>query len=67
MLLKNTDTKVVAATVARAMRPMMSRAAHSAQRGFVAHRDLTQDILELDPYVAQHGRAGRVADHAMSP
>lgn len=50
LMLKNTDTKIVAAIVAHGMRPAASRGAHGSQRGFVSGRDLTQHVIELDSY-----------------
>lgn len=50
LLLKNTDSKIVAGTLARGMRPILSKAVHPTQRGFVADRDLVRNIAELDTY-----------------
>lgn len=50
LVLKNIGMKIVAASVARRMRPASSRGAHASERGFVSGRDLTQNVIELDSY-----------------
>lgn len=41
---------VVAATVSRALRPIVKLGAHASQRGFVSHHDLTESVVELGSY-----------------
>lgn len=48
LLLQNTDSKTIAATLAWAMRRIVASGAHASQRGFVASRDLTRNVLEVD-------------------
>lgn len=47
LLLKNTDSETVAATLARAMKPIVAEGVPPFQRGVVAQRDLARAILEV--------------------
>lgn len=51
LLLKNTGSNMVAATLARGMRPILSKAAHPTKRVVVAGHDLVRKVVELDRYV----------------
>lgn len=64
----NTDAKTVAAVLARGMRPIVSKEAHPTQRGFVAGRELTTNVMELDACahsVAQQRPCRRLACHPL--
>lgn len=53
LLLKSTDSKIVAGTLARGMRPILKKEGHPTQRDFVAGRDLGRNVVELDTFAPQ--------------
>lgn len=63
LLFENIDLKVVAAAVARAMRPIAKRDAHASQRGFVLNRDLAQHVVGLDAYAKSLHNTVAPQDH----
>lgn len=50
LLLKNTDSKAIAAALARGMRKLQAAHVHATQRGFIAGREMSRNVLELDTY-----------------
>lgn len=50
LLLKNTDSKIVASALARGLRPILAASVHQTQRGFVMGREMSRNVLELDTY-----------------
>lgn len=64
LALKNTNAKAVASAVARTMQKAVATEAHRAQRGFVACRDHTANITEMDAFARMFALS---AEAGMSP
>ena len=54
LALKNTDNKLVCSSINYTTKPVLTRSISDLQRGFVAMRQLLQNVLELDVYAHIH-------------
>lgn len=67
LILKNTDTKIVAATQARGMRLVIAKGACATQRGFISRRDFTQNVVQLATYASALRSAAPPRDWLAAP
>ena len=54
LALKNSDNKLVCSSINHVTKPVLTRSISGLQRGFVAKRQLLQNVLELDTYAHIH-------------